>query len=76
MEPRERTSNTPRVAHDSPYGTIPLQKQSGLIGNVESVLNGEIGIICWSSWYVRGNWEEYCIYTNEDGAEKGNHRGR
>lgn len=64
----------PSAAHDSPNDAIPLQKYSGDVGYVESVLNGEAGIICRNRWYICRNWEEYCKYPDEYGTEKGNHR--
>lgn len=70
-EPKATMSSTLGVAHDSPNGTIPLQKHSGDVGYVESALNGEVGVICWYSWYVREYWEEHYQYTNKEG----NHRG-
>jgi hypothetical protein len=44
---------------DSPNDTTPLQNNPRDIGYIEPALNGKTGIICWDSWNVRRDGEEY-----------------
>ena len=52
-------SSTLRVNRDSPNGAIPLEINLGDVGYVETALNGKSSIICWDSWNVCRDRDEY-----------------